>query len=336
MFITSSTPTAGATGGGATALPERPIAQRYGTSEELRPLPPRGYGYPIPRRDRWRASMMMNTSRAPTTRCSSTASPSTRTRRSHRSADWSTCSPCRGAVTPTDPGGGAPGSTIRSRKWTLPGRRPDRRDRRPPARWRAGLTVSRPLQHADLHRAAHVRHGRRPAVRGHAAAARARPEAHLVVAVGDRLGRARGEPACAVCNAAYDGERPHMRVMGIARPSLRAREGGRGRVRATPRTCRPSTRGSPGARPPLDLTLARRSHEGNSRPVDRPAGTAGTTQWGHARARQPLRVCSKPNLFDPARRVPVIWRFGGAARRDATLRQARSASAARRVAARHR
>ena len=38
-----------------------PVFQRFfGTSEELRPLTlPRGYGYPITARDRWRASWMV-------------------------------------------------------------------------------------------------------------------------------------------------------------------------------------------------------------------------------------------------------------------------------------
>ena len=119
--------------------------------------------------------------------------------------------------------------------------------------------------------------------------------------------------------AAYDAERPHMRVMGIAHVYV-----ARGAPPAA--ACAPPPgdaqsldapfegRAEP---PPLDLTLATLGRDGVARPMDRPPGgivrRPGDTRVGVNRF-----AFSVPNLSIP-RGSRITWRFGGDTRHDATL-----------------
>ena len=230
--------------------------------------------------------------------------------------------PCEDSPDPqySVPGGGAPGSThFRSREWTLPVVGPDRRDRRPPARRRPAAEGrgARLRAHAR-HRRADLRDGRRPALRDHAAAARARPEAHLLVAVGDRLERAAGHAPARhrrlrrrAAAHARDGHRPRLRrARPGARAALRAAAGRRRVARRPVRRAAPSRRRSTSRSPRSAATAAR------GRSTARPARSGGCD--GDARVRVNHFAFSRPNLSIP-RGSRVTWRFGGDERHDATL-----------------
>jgi plastocyanin len=119
--------------------------------------------------------------------------------------------------------------------------------------------------------------------------------------------------------AAYDAERPHMRVMGIAHVYV-----ARGAVPADPCAASPpdalsldapfAGRADP---PPLDLTLATLGRDGVARPVDRPPGRI-VRRAGDTRVTVDHFAFSVPNLSIP-RGSRITWRFGGETRHDATL-----------------
>ena len=267
------------------ACPARPIAQRfYGTSEELRALTlPRGYGYPIRHDDRWRASwMVMN----------------------HRSRDrsalleyrvtvdttpgivpvepyWLSVMPCRDSPDPqySVRGGGAPGSTdLRTRDWKLPaggrivaigghlhgGAR--RLKVEQPACRRTLFTAQPTYANADdpLYAITPLLHEPDPKHISWAQSATG-----WGVRAGSRLR----------VTAAYDAERPHMRVMGIAHVYV-ARDATPSPL-CTPPPADVETLGAPFAGrsdpPPVDLTLATVGRDGRARPIDRPPGGCGAS-----------------------------------------------------------
>jgi plastocyanin len=119
--------------------------------------------------------------------------------------------------------------------------------------------------------------------------------------------------------AAYDAERPHMRVMGIAHVYVARGEAGRDPCAPEPADVQSLDAPFAGrtAPPPLDLTLATLGRDGIARPVDRPPGRI-VRRNGDARVRVNHFAFSKPNLSIP-RGSRIMWRFGGATRHDATL-----------------
>jgi plastocyanin len=305
--------------------PERPIAQRfYGTSEELRPLTlPPGYGYPIRRGDRWRASWMVMNHR-PRDRNALleyrvTVDPSPGV--IPVQPLWLSVMPCEDSPDPqySVPGGGAPGSThFRSRTWRLPvsgrivaigghlhggGRRLKVEQ---PACDRT-LAIAQPTYAtADdpLYSIKPLLHEPDPKHISWAQSATgwsAPPGTRLRV------------------TAAYDAERPHMRVMGIAHVYV-----ARDPAPAPPCAPQPADvvsldapfagRADP---PPVDLTLATVGRDGVARPIDRPPGPVRRLD-GDAQVRVNHFAFSRPNLSIP-RGSRVTWRFGGDERHDATL-----------------
>ena len=316
------------------ACPQRPIFQRfYGTSEELRPLTlPRGYGYKITAARPLAHELDGDEPPvdATATRCSSTASRSTRTRRSRPVMPlWLSVLPCRESPDPqySVPGGGGPGSThYRSRAPGSSGRRPDRRDGRSPARRRA-----RPdREPAGLRRGARSTRRGRPTRPPTTRCTRSRrcctsPTRSTSRGRSRRPAGTRRAGHRLRVTAAYDAERPHMRVMGIAHVYV-ARERGRpGPVRAAARRRADPRRAVRRAH----RAAAGRPHARDARPrrrraADRPpAGTARAPQRGHARARQPLRVLEAQPV-DPAREPDhVALRRRDAPRRDARVRPGR-------------
>ena len=110
---------------------------------------------------------------------------------------------------------------------------------------------------------------------------------------------------------AYDGERPHMRVMGIAHVYV-------ARGKSPPESCAPPPpdaqsldapfAGRP-APPPVDLTLATLAPDGVARPIVRPPGNV-LQRPGDARVTVNHFAFSRPNLSIP-RGSRITWRFKG-------------------------
>ncbi len=308
------------------ACPQRPNYQRFfGTSEELRPLTlPRGYGYRFRARNRWRASwMVMN--HQPTDR-SALIEYRVTVDTSPAVAPvlplWLSVLPCRESPDPqfSVPGGGEPGSTYeRSRTWKLPV---------------AGRIVA---MGGHMHGGAHNLTVSEPACGG-----RTIFTAQPTYATAD-------DPLYAVTpllhepdpkhiswsqsatgwnaprgtrlrvTVAYDGERPHMRVMGIAHVYV-------ARGASPPGSCAPPPAdaqsldapfaGRP-APPPVDLTLATLASDGIARPIVRPPGNV-LQRPGDARVTVNHFAFSRPNLSIP-RGSRITWRFKGETSHDATL-----------------
>ena len=200
------------------------------------------------------------------------------------------------------------------------GRRADRRDGRPPARRRA---------RADR-LAARLRRGARSTRRGRPT----RPPDDPLYAVTPLLhepdpkhiswsqsatgwNAPRGHRLRVT--AAYDAERPHMRVMGIAHVYVARGAAARAPVRAAARR-----RASPrrAVRRP-HRAAAGRPHARDARPrrhraADRPPAGRIVRRSGDARVRVNHFAFSVPNLSIP-RGSRITWRFGGEERHDATL-----------------
>jgi plastocyanin len=308
------------------ACPRRPVFQRfYGTSEELRALTlPRGYGYPFTARDEWRASWMLMNHRSGNRRVLLEYRVTVDTDPAVAPVEplWLSVLPCSRSPDPqySVPGGGASGAThYRGRDWRLPvggrivaigghlhgGAR--------------GLTVSQP----DC--------GGRPIFTARPTYATAHDPLYAIKpllhepdpksmswtqsAAGWRAPL--GTPLRVT--AAYDGERPHMRVMGIAHVYVATGTPPAPACAAPPadvQTLGPTFAGR--AEPPrVDLTLATLRRDGVARPVDRPPGRL-TRRAGDTRVRVNHFAFSTPNLSIP-RGGRITWRFGGATKHDATL-----------------
>ena len=308
------------------ACPQRPVFQRFfGTSEELRALTlPRGYGYEITARDRWRTSwMVMNhrpTSRRALMEYRVTVDPNPAV--APVEPLWLSVLPCRDSPDPqySVPGGGAPGSThYRSRDWRLPvGGRIVAMGGHMHGGAR-NLTVSEPrcggrkLYTAQptyatpddpLYALTPLLHEPDPK--------------HISWSQSATGWNAPGGTRLRV-TAAYDAERPHMRVMGIAHVYV-AHVPAAGEPCAAPPADVQSLDAPFAGRkepPPVDLTLAKLGRDGVARPIDRPRGRlvrrAGDTRVGVRRFE-----FGKPNL-SIRRGSRITWRFGGATRHDATL-----------------
>jgi plastocyanin len=308
------------------ACPHRPIFQRFfGTSEELRPLTlPRGYGYEYTQRDRWRASWMVmnhqssNRSALLEYRVTVDTDPAV----APVEPLWLSVLPCRRSPDPqySVPGGGKPGSThYRSRTWRLPvggrivamGGHMHGGARR--------LTVSRPGCDA------------RPIYTAQPTYATASDPLYAVTPLlhepdpkhiswsQSATGWNAPRGSRLRVTAAYDAERPHMRVMGIAHVYV-----ARGRAPGDPCAAPPADvvsldapfagRSAP---PRVDLTLATLGRDGVARPIDRPPGRV-VRRAGDALVRVNHFAFSAPNLSIP-RGSRITWRFGGEERHDATL-----------------
>jgi plastocyanin len=307
------------------ACPRRPIFQRfYGTSEELRPLTlPPGYGYRYTKRDRWRATwMVMNhQSRNRDALLEYRITVATDPAVTPVVPLWLSVLPCSQSPDPqySVPGGGTPGSThYRGRTWKLPvGGRIVAMGGHLHGGGR-GLTVSQPAC------------GRRPIYTARPTYATARDPLYAVKPLlhepdpthiswsQSATGWNAPQGHRLRVTAAYDAERPHMRVMGIAHVYV-----ARG---PTGNPCAPApadavTLDAPFAgrsEPPrVDLTLATLGRDGRARPIDRPPGRV-VRRSGDARVRVNRFAFSVPNLSIP-RGSRITWRFGGEERHDATL-----------------
>ncbi len=307
------------------ACPERQVAERfYGTSEELRPLTlPRGYGYPSASRDRWGAIwMVMN----------HVASPRTGYVEYRVTVDPST------ALTPVQPYWLSVVPCVSDPQYTVPGGQP------------AGSSHSRSVL-LGMPRA-----GRIVAVGGHLhgggrglvlSQPRCR-ERELFTSrptygpPGDPLYRVRpmlhepdpknmswfqsgtgwrieaGEPLRVT--AYYDGERPHMRVMGIAHayvapPGQRPADG----CEEPPRDAEVLGAGFTGrSEPPkVRMELAALADDGLARPISRPPGR--TRRLRRSGAVKVDDMAFRPaNLSIPAG-SSVRWAFRDRFKHDATL-----------------
>jgi plastocyanin len=308
------------------ACPQRPVFQRFfGTSEELRPLTlPRGYGYETTARDRWRASwMVMNhQSQDRSALLEYRVTVDTDPAVAPVEPLWLSVLPCRDSPDPqySVPGGGEPGSThYRARTWRLPvggrivamgghmhGGARDLTVSRPACGGQAIFTARPTYATADdpLYAVTPLLHEPDPK--------------HITWSQSATGWNApRGSRLRVI--AAYDAERPHMRVMGIAHVYV-----ARGPDPASP--CGPApedvdTQEAPFAGrkepPPVDLTLATLGRDGVARPVDRPPGRV-VRRAGDTLVNVNRFAFGAPNLSIP-RGSRITWRFGGATRHDATL-----------------
>jgi plastocyanin len=132
-----------------------------------------------------------------------------------------------------------------------------------------------------------------------------------------RLGIGKGEKLRVT--AAYDGSRPHMRVMGIAHVYLAA-------DRSVPRECAPPPKeletvgaGFEGRDdpPPVDLTLAEWRGGGRANLIDQPAGSFRRT-GGDARVMVD-NFSFDPPLLSVPRGATLRWAFRDRFTHDATV-----------------
>jgi len=308
------------------ACPQRPVFRRFfGTSEELRPLTlPAGYGYPVASRDRWRASwMVMN--HQPGDRSALLeyrVTVSTDPAIAPVEPLWLSVLACRKSPDPqwSVPGGGAPGSTsYRSREWQLPvggrivamgghmhGGARDLTVGLPACGGRSIYTAQPTYATADdpLYAVTPLLHEPDPKHISWAQSA-----AGWSAPKGTRLR----------VTAAYDAERPHMRVMGIAHVYVARSKPAGDACEAPPADVQ--TLGAPFAGrtepPPVDLTLAALGRDGIARPVIRPAGRVLRTDRD-TKVRVNHFAFSRPVLSIPRGRR-ITWRFDGETPHDATL-----------------
>jgi len=308
------------------ACPQRSAPRRfYGTSEELRPLTlPRGYGYPTARRDRWRASwMVMNhrpSARAALLEYRVTVDPDPAV--APVLPLWLSVLPCRDSPDPqfSVPGGGPPGSVhYRSRAWRLPvGGRIVAMGGHLHGGARA-LTIDRPACPDQRIFTARPTYGARDDPLYSVRPLLHEPDPKHISWSQSATGWSAPKGSRLRVMAAYDAERPHMRVMGI------------GHVYVA--TTRPP--GPPCELPPTDLeqldapfggrtdpprvglTLARLGRDGIARPMARPPGRLRRLR-GDADVAVDRFAFSLPNLSIPRGRR-VTWRFGGEEAHDATL-----------------
>lgn len=308
------------------ACPQRPVFQRFfGTSEELRPLTlPAGYGYPITSRDRWRASwMVMNhqsTDRSALLEYRVTVS--TDPAIAPVEPLWLSVLPCRKSPDPqwSVPGGGARGSTsYRTRTWKLPvggrivamgghmhGGARDVSVRQPACAGRSIYTARPTYATADdpLYAITPLLH---------------EPDPKSISWAQSATGWSAPKGTRLRVTAAYDAERPHMRVMGIAHVYV-----ARGRPAGSACDAPPAdvqTLGAPFAGrtepPPVDLTLATLGRDGVARPIVRPRGRLVRTDRD-AQVRVDHFAFSRP-VLSIRRGRRITWRFDGDTPHDATL-----------------
>ena len=297
----------------------------FGTSEELRPLTlPRGYGYKITARDRWRTSwMVMNhqsTNRDALLEYRVTVDPNPAI--APVMPFWLSVLPCRRSPDPqySVPGGGPPGSTHQlSRTWKL---RAGGRIVAMGGHMHGGarnLTLSRPACGGRTIFTAQPTYATADDPLYAVTPLLHEPDPKHISWSQSATGWDAPRGTRLRVTAAYDAERPHMRVMGIAHVYL-----ARGKAATDP--CAPlpadvQTLDAPFAGrtdpPPLDLTLATLGRDGVARPVDRPPGRL-LRRKGDTRVRVNHFAFSRPNLSIP-RGSRITWRFGGATRHDATL-----------------
>jgi plastocyanin len=308
------------------ACPQRPIDQRfYGTSEELRALTlPPGYGYAFTRRDVWRASwMFMNhQSRVRNALLEYRVTVDTDPAIKPVEPLWLSVRPCRESPDPqySVPGGGKPGSThYRSREWKLPvGGRIVALGGHLHGGARA-LAVSRPACAGRTIYTAQPTYATRQDPLYAVRPLLHEPDPKHISWSQSATGWNAPRGSRLRVTAAYDAERPHMRVMGIAHVYV-----ARGAAPGDPCISRPAdaiTLDAPFAgrkEPPrVDVTLAAVGRDGVARPIRRPPGRM-VRRAGDARVRVNHFAFSLPNLSIP-RGSRITWRFGGDTRHDATL-----------------
>jgi plastocyanin len=308
------------------ACPERPVFERFfGTSEELRPLTlPAGYGYPFTPRDQWRSSwMVMNhqaTDRGALIEYRVTVDPS----RAVRPVEplWLSVLSCAHNRDPqwSVRGGGPPGSTAaRSRIWHMPvGGRIVALGGHLHGGARA-LTVTQPAC------------GGREIYRAQPTYANADDPLYAITPLlhepdPKSISWSQSPTGWNVrkgmrlrVTAAYDAERPHMRVMGIVHVYVARGERAGGLCASPPADAQTLAAPFAGraAPPAVDLTLAALGRDGRARPISRPPGRVERLT-GDARVTVDYFAFSVPNLSIPRGRR-VTWRFDGATRHDATL-----------------
>ena len=309
-----------------TACPHRPIFQRFfGTSEELRPLTlPRGYGYEYTPRDRWRASWMLMNHRATSRsgmleyRVTIDTDPAV----APVEPLWLSVLPCRRSPDPqySVPGGGEPGATHRrSRVWKLPvGGRIVAMGGHMHGGAR-NLTVSRPAcgdrtiftARPTYATADDPLYAVKPLLH--------EPDPKHISWSQSATGWDAPRGTRLRVTAAYDAERPHMRVMGIAHVYVARASRPADRCAASPADAVSLDAPFAGRTdpPPLDLTLAMLGRDGVARQVDRPPGRI-VRRAGDTRVRVNHFAFSVPNLSIP-RGSRITWSFGGDTRHDATL-----------------
>jgi plastocyanin len=308
------------------ACPSRPIFQRFfGTSEELRPLTlPRGYGYRFRARDKWRATWMVMNHR-PRPRDALIEYRVT-VDRSHALTPvepfWLSVLPCHESGDPqySVPGGGEPGSTnYRAREWRLPF---------------GGRIVA---MGGHMHGGARNLIVREPACGGRTILAAQptyappddplytitpllhEPDPKSISWTQSATGWSVRRGTRLRVTAAYDAERPHMRVMGIAHVYLA--RGMPARARCAPPPADVETLGASFAGrtepPAVGLALATLGRNGVARPIDRPPGRL-VRRAGDTRVTVSHFEFSRRNLSIP-RGSSITWRFRGNTRHDATL-----------------
>jgi plastocyanin len=308
------------------ACSKRRVFQRFfGTSEELRPLTlPRGYGYPITARDRWRASWMVMNHQATTRRALLEYRVTVDTSPAVAPVVplWLSVLPCRKSADPqySVPGGGTPGSTHQlSRNWKLPvGGRIVAMGGHMHGGAR-NLTVSEPDCGARTIFTAQPMYATAGDPLYAITPLLHEPDPKHISWSQSATGWSAPRGTRLRVTASYDAERPHMRVMGIAHVYV-------ARGKAPADACAPApgdtqTLSAPFAGRPapplLNLTLATIGPSGVAEPIDRPPGRL-VRRAGDTRVTVDHFAFSKPNLSIP-RGSRITWRFKGTTRHDATL-----------------
>lgn len=306
------------------ACPHRSVTERfYGTSEELRPLTlPRGYGYPTAPADRWKMIWMVMNHRHERRQAyveyRVTVDPSPDL--TPVTPYWLSVIPCVSDPQYTVPGGGPPGSVHRkSKQIAMP---------------RSGRIVA---VGGHLHGGAHELRLTQPRC------------GNRTIAVNDPTYAPKGDPLYRVhpllhepdpksidwhqwsdgwavrkgeklrVTAAYDGSRPHMRVMGISH--VYVAEGGDVPAGCAPPPKEGRTLGADFAGrddpPRVRLTLARWDGRGKAEVIERPAGSFARKD-GDARVMvDEFRF--KPDLLSVPRGATVRWAFRDRYLHDATV-----------------
>jgi plastocyanin len=309
------------------ACPQRPVFQRFfGTSEELRPLTlPRGYGYEITRRDRWRTSwMVMNhqsRNRSALLEYRVTVDPNPAV--VPVEPLWLSVLPCRKSPDPqySVTGGGEPGSTHhRSRSWKLPvGGRIVAMGGHMHGGAR-NLTVSQPACGERTIYTAQPTYATDDDPLYAVTPLLHEPDPKHISWSQSATGWSAPRGSRLRVTAAYDAERPHMRVMGIAHVYV-ARDPAAPQDPCAAPPADAFNLDAPFAGrtdpPPVDLTLATLGRDGVARPIDRPPGRV-LRRAGVVRVRVNRFAFRRPNLSIP-HGSRITWSFGGATRHDATL-----------------
>jgi plastocyanin len=308
------------------ACPRRPIDQRFfGTSEELRPLTlPAGYGYEFTQRNRWRASWMVmnhqstNRSALLEYRVTVDTDPAI----APVAPLWLSVLSCRKSPDPqySVPGGGPRGSThYRSRIWKLPvGGRIVAMGGHLHGGAR-GLTVSRPACAGRAIYTARPTYATRRDPLYAVTPLLHEPDPTHISWSQSATGWNAPRGSRLRVTAAYDAQRPHVRVMGIAHVYVARGAAPGDRCISWPADAISLNAPFAGRTEPprVKLTLATVRRDGVARPIDRPPGRV-VRRAGDARVRVNNFAFSAPNLSIP-RGSRITWRFAGDTRHDATL-----------------